>query len=405
MNHKALDRRVKRHIIASPRRVFLALQPGLEEAGEIELARMGLTGSREKEAGSLTADVKLEELWQLVITGRSFSRIYLRLDDFKAEGFAELKKKLARIPWELYIREGCEYRVKISTTRSRLHVHDRITKSLNHCLNEHFEALEGISPRFTESRESDPEIQTIIIRALDDRFTISLDAGGGALYRRGYRQNINGAPLKENIAASLLLLSGLGAEGENGITELIDPMCGSGTFSLECLSITSGLRPSPRKTYPFEYWPSFRPGRFNWLTGEIEKREKPPLKIHASDMDTKSIETAELNLTQLKGDSGREDLEWTMAESDFFTSPVPEDTKRDRALLILNPPYGRRLDIGDQTAFFRRLGERIKTEYKGILWGIIVPGMECEKALGLKWEKKYLFKNGGFPVSFLIGRS
>ncbi len=403
MNNKALDRRVKRHIIATPQKLFLALQPGLEEAGELELTRMGLKTEREKEAGSLRSEVKLEELWQIVLTGRSFSRIYLRLDEFKADGFAELKKKLARIQWELYIREGCEYRVKISTARSRLHVHDKIIKSLNHCLTEHFEALEGLSPRLTESKQKDPEIQTIIIRAVDDRFTISLDAGGGALYKRGYRQNINGAPLKENIAASLLILCGLGSDGiETG--ELIDPMCGSGTFSLEALSMTSGALRSPGTSYPFEYWPSFRPGRFNWLVQELAKKEKTALKVNASDLDSKSLETAALNLAQLKSDCARDDLHWDMGESDFFKASLSEGTDREKALLILNPPYGRRLALEDQTAFFRKLGERIKSEYRGVRWGIIVPGMECEKALGLKWDKKYLFKNGGFPVSFITGR-
>lgn len=400
MNNKALDRRIKRHIIATENKIFMAIQPGLEEAGEIELQKMNLDAKREKEPGSLTSTAKLEDLWRLVLTGRSFSRIYLRLKEFKAEGFKELKKKIESIPWELYLNEGCEYRVRITTAHSRLHVHDKIIKALHHSMSEHFIALEGRSPRLTESKEKDPTIQTVVIRAVDDHFTISLDAGGGALYERGYRQNINEAPLKENIASALLILAGIERK-----SLIIDPMCGSGTFSLEALSMTAGCLTSTKRHYPFEYWPSFRPVRYAWLIKQLKEAENKAVEVLAGDIDEKSLEAARMNLSLLEKQSGLDTSGCRIETKDFFTASDSVLKNKDSSLMILNPPYGKRLTLKDQLEFFRNIGKMLKTEYKGIDWGIIVPGLECEKALELKWEKKYLFKNGGFPVSFIIGRS
>ena len=90
--------------------------------------------------------------------------------------------------------------------------------------------------------------------------------------------------------------------------------------------------------------------------------------------------------------------------SDFFSTPCPAMEDDTDTLLILNPPYGMRLPLKDRLAFFRKLGNKIRKDYKGVRWGIIAPGGDAEKAFGLHWEKKYLFKNGGIPVSFLTGR-
>ncbi len=399
LNQKALDRRIKRHIIAGQHKLFMALQPGLEEAGEIELAALGLTPVREKEKGSLSAEASLEMLWKTALLSRSISRLYLRLDSFKTTSFKELKQKFSRINWELYLREGCSYRIRVTTRHCRLHVDDKIEKALNHSLYEYFTALEALPPAFTESKVKDPAVQTLIIRGADDHFSVSLDAGGGSLYERGYRPYINGAPLKENIAASLLILARRPAN-----TLLLDPMTGSGTFALEGLGISGGIPAAPGRIYPFEYWPSFRPGRYEWLKKGIEEMRPAGWLIRSSDLDRESLDAARGNFRVMAEHCGLHGREIQFLEEDFFTgTPLPAIENEVLPFLILNPPYGRRLPLEDQLEFFRKTGRQIMHRYKGIPWGIIVPGLECEKALGLRWEKKYIFKNGGYPVSYLLG--
>jgi len=164
INQKALDRRIKRHIIAGSHRFFTAIQPGLEEAGVMELTRLGLSPVREKEPGSLCCEGSLEMLWKTALLARSISRLYLRLDSFKTTSFKELKQKFSRIPWELYLREGSVYRIKMTTRHCRLHVDDKITKALNHCLREHFTKLGGTIPVYSDREEKNPAVPTLVMR-------------------------------------------------------------------------------------------------------------------------------------------------------------------------------------------------------------------------------------------------
>ena len=146
MNYKALDRRIKRHIIAGEHEIFTACQPGLEEAVLLELGSLGFAPERAKEPGSLTFTGKLDDLWKAALMSRSITHIALRLKNFKAEGFRELKQKFGSIPWELYLREGASCRLRISTRHCRLHVHDKIAKALQHSLTECFTEQEGQAP-------------------------------------------------------------------------------------------------------------------------------------------------------------------------------------------------------------------------------------------------------------------
>ena len=182
----------------------------------------------------------------------------------------------------------------------------------------------------------EPGIQTILIRGVNDRFSLSLDAGGGPLYDRGYRQFVNEAPLRETLAAALLNAAGL-----TDNTILIDPMCGSGTFTLEAASITAGIPAGRNRRFPFEFWPSFRPARYDWIVKKAEEALAAPCRIYASDINPDSLKAAEANW-KLLSEKGLE-ISPCFNQSDFFKEPCPvEEKERARALLILNPPYGMR---------------------------------------------------------------
>ena len=256
-------------------------------------------------------------------------------------------------------------------------------------------------PREREIKGShtEPQVQTLLIRGTDDRFTLSLDAGGGPLYDRGYRKYVTEAPLRETLAASLLLLAGLSSR-----SVLLDPMCGSGTFTLEASGLTSGAMVNRDKTFPFSHWPSFRPARYEWLKKSLIESEKPPCLCLASDRDRDSLGAAEQNWEDFRRINQWSGEDVPFRQGDFFKGTLPPLPPGAEPLLMLNPPYGLRLPLNDRLDFFRKTGQAVKKQYKGAAWGIIAPGLDAEKALGLHWEKKFLFKNGGYPVSFLTGR-
>ena len=151
MNNKALDRRVKQHILAGEHSIFIPVSPGLEEPVMKELEALGLHPEREEEPGSITAPGKMEDLWRCAYHSRCASRLYLRLLRFRAEGFREFRNKTSSFPWELYLKEGSEYRLRFSLRRCRLHVTDNIGKSLERSIRERFEEQDGRSPLLIEN--------------------------------------------------------------------------------------------------------------------------------------------------------------------------------------------------------------------------------------------------------------
>jgi len=409
MNSKALERRVKKHILAGKHTIFIPVIPGLEDTAIEELKTLNLQAEKEKEPGSLLVEGSMEDIWRIALLSRTASKLYLRLLSFKAEGFREFRNKTNSFPWELYLKEGSEYRIRFSLTHCRLHVTDNIGKSLNRSIKERFVEMKGRAPFLVEEKSSqvDASVQTILIRGVDNHFGISLDAGGGPLYDRGYRKNVTEAPLRETLAASLLLAAGI---CEN--TNIIDPMCGSGTFSLEAASITSGIPAGLKRTFPFEYWPSFRSARYKWLLNNQMKQIKMPCTLLSSDKEGDAIKAAKANWALLwqsieeKSDTKDFHLpESPFKKLDFFQSSLTAEEEEQDTLLILNPPYGMRMELKDKLNFFRMIGKKINEDYKGVRWGIIAPGLDTEKAFALHWDKKILFKNGGLPVSFLIGKS
>ena len=408
MNQKALERRLKKHIIAGRHTLYFSVIPGLEEATVKELSRFELEAVKLNDPGSLEAAGSLEQLWKAVSLAQTPSRVYLRLLSFKAGGFREFRNKTEDYPWELYLSEGCEYRLRFSLSHCRLHVTDNIGKSLKRSINERFEKQGGLVPTLIEETASHVEssVQTILIRGVDDRFQLSLDAGGGPLYDRGYRQFINEAPLRETLAASLLQIMDISDK-----TTLIDPMCGSGTFALEALVMTSQIPVYPDRRFPFEYWPSFKPSRYEWHMEQHIKKRQPACKIFSSDKDPRSLNAARANreLFQNKWNGSRYNLtikellkNWEIEEKDFLNTSF---SGVDESVLILNPPYGLRLKLENRKEFFSSLGKKIRRDYRGCRWGILVPDIGTEKFLGLKWDKKYILSNGGLKVAFLTGRS
>ena len=408
MNQKALERRIKKHILAGRHNLYFSVIPGLEEPAQKELAGLGLDIDKMEEPGSLCARAGLEDLWKVVNLAHTPSRIYLRLHNFKAEGFREFRNKTEEFPWELYLSEGCEYRLRFSLNHCRLHVTDNIGKSLKRSINERFEQMDGTPPVLIEESAAhvEPSVQTILIRGVDDRFQLSLDAGGGPLYDRGYRPFINEAPLRETLAASLLQILEIEASDT-----LLDPMCGSGTFGLEALGMTSRIPVYPDRRFPFEFWPSFKPARYEWHMEQILQQSITPCGILSSDKDALSLKAARGNREQFlsKWNASRYSLDaeallekWEIENKDFFQSPPVEG---ENLVLIINPPYGLRLKLENRKFFFKTLGDKIRKDYLSCRWGILVPDNETEKYLSLRWEKKYIFRNGGLKVGFLIGRN
>lgn len=215
--------------------------------------------------------------------------------------------------------------------------------------------------------------------------TISLDSSGESLHKRGYRLDQNEAPMSEVLAAGLIQLSDWDRQ-----SELIDPMCGSGTIAIEAAMLANGIYPgSVRKSFAFRNWRSFNSELFKQMEEEVQPVSQKPVKISASDILRRNIDIASKN-----ADEAGVGTFIDFKVSDFkLLEPVSE-----KPFLLFNPPYGERLS-SDDTNFYAMIGERLKHHYTNATVWIISTG-QCLKSIGLRPSRKISILNGSLECSF-----
>ncbi len=397
VNEKAFARRVKDHVVGKSHDFYAVVHPGFEAASRQELQDMGIASVEALGTGGVGFRAKLDDSWRVNLGAGTVSRLLLRLCHFKATGFGEFRSRLAAFPWELHIADKARTGFVISAARSRLWHEGKLEEEAAKAIAGRL-ALYDRQADFSGRAEKDPaRCQHVYIRIEENRCQVSLDSSGELLYRRGYGKFVEEAPLRETLACCVLRTAAL-----ERYRVLLDPFCGSGTFALEAGAIFSGRPVNVNRAFAFQGWPSFRPARFQHVQTELERRFKDrapsgAYKIYCSDIDEKAAASARHNL-ELAGLSRFAEVD----AADFFHLHPPTCNPAD-VLLVMNPPYGARLEKGtDIASLYRRIGDKVRRDYAGCGYAIIVPGLENEKALGLPHEKKILFHNGGIAVALLI---
>lgn len=394
---KALARRIRQHAAGKPHRFFAVVQPGFEEVALEELRGIGVAEEFSPVEGGIEFEARLDGCYRANLCSRVLTRVLMRLDRFSATHFERLRAKTAAFPWELYLSGSAPLAFSVSCSHSRLYHTGRIEEEMRGAIGERL-AHYGVELP-ADGGDDARARQTVYARFENDMCETSLDSSGAPLYRRGYKTHITQAPLRETIAAALLRASGI-----ERCDTLIDPMCGSGTFSIEAAHIWSGRRPGAERAFAFELWPAFRSAAFAHLKKTLgpdasAARPVSGKSIFCADIDPSAVETA-------SGNALRAGVEGVVVprQADFFAAgpdvPIGEGT-----LVALNPPYGGRIPRKNITSFYRRIGEIIRTRYASCAYCIIVPGIEIEKALSLPRDRKIVFMNGGIRVAAVIKRA
>ena len=211
------------------RNIFVVTAPGLEGVTAAELAGLGFPGTAE--SGGIALAASPEDLYTLNLHLRTASRILVRIAEFRARTFHELERHAARIPWNDFTDGGRPARVRVTSRKSRLYHQRAIEERVLRAIDSPAAVGED------EERVGEGE-QLFVVRFHYDRCVISADSSGALLHRRGYRQALGKAPLRETLAAAMLLSSGW-----DGRTALLDPMCGSGTIPIEAALMARGIPP------------------------------------------------------------------------------------------------------------------------------------------------------------------
>ncbi|MFH0726088.1 MAG: RNA methyltransferase [Pseudomonadota bacterium] len=383
----ALARRIKRHITGRDQVFFAITAPGLESLCKDELTAIGITEeSMRGVPGGIEFTGRLEACYRVNFYSRIATRILMRIAEFKATGFGELEKKAAAIPWELYLHPGSSIGISVSSQKSRLLHTDAIAARIDKALTSHLGSHSGMAPIAS---------QRIYVRAVSDRFTLSIDSSGASLYKRGIKTHGGSAPLRETGAAAILKLAGYSPG-----TPLVDPMCGSGTFSIEAAMMTLNLPPGWFRDFAFMGWPSFRPRQWAYLREEAKKEFvhiSPPC-ILACDMDPETCRT-------LLGCLETFDLSQAVrvACRDFLDREFIPFSPETPGLIVINPPFGRRLGTASQsTTLITAICDRLKISFAGWRFALLVPHPDIARRVSFPC-KSSPFHHGGLKLTLLTG--
>ncbi len=357
---------------------------GLEQVLADEL---GILGCKDiaiaNRAVIFTGDLKT--LYMVNYMARTALSFLVTIKEFRINSVDDLYQKSLRIDWEEYMDADKTFSVT-AVVNSRFFNHSGFAAlKLKDAVADYFRNKAGRRPNVDTS---DPEI-IINLHISNDRVTISLDSSGIPLFKRGYRQEQGIAPLNEVLAAGMLFLSGWDAK-----YDLTDPMCGSGTISVEAALISTNTPPGKfRKTFGFQKWNNYNADLFANVSETADAGIRVSLvTIHASDISEVAVNLASRNI-QNAGISSSVSLN----VADFSTLRADGD----KGFLIINPPYGERMDTDEGYTIYSMIGTTLKHSFPGHVAWIISSNNEALKHVGLKPSKKYALYNGSLECNFL----
>ncbi|HEX4893821.1 MAG TPA: class I SAM-dependent RNA methyltransferase [Hyphomicrobiaceae bacterium] len=340
--------------------IFLVAVPGLEGPLCAEARARGLKAKTVP--GGVAVKGGWPEVWRANLEIRGASRILARIDAFRASHLAQLDKRARAVPWAEVLLRDEPFRVEVTCKRSRIYHSGAAAQRIETAVREELGA------------RASPDAEVCIkARIEDDLCTIAVDTSGEPLHRRGHKQALNKAPMRETMAA--LFLRQCGFEGTEPV---VDPMCGSGTFVIEAAEIAAGLRPGRSRHFAFEKLATFDPSAWQQMR-QAGKPFKPAVRFYGSDRDAGAIRMSRENSER----AGVGDF------TTFQQCDIEELTRPDGlpGLVIANPPYGDR--IGGRSGLpqlYRSLGQVLMDRFSGWRVGLVTSEEVLARATGLPFS-------------------
>jgi len=377
-------------------RYYISCPPGLEPALATEYHQLNLSRVKTKkivnsdkdthigeEQGGMEFEGPLSHVYLANLHIRTASRVTIRLGEFIAITFAELRKKASKLDWEKYLVPGQRVMIRAVCHKSRLYHSDAVAERVQGAIDDHFS---------TSGKHVDisSEGQLILVRIVNDTCMISIDSSGELLHRRGYRQAVAKAPLRENLAAGMIISSGW-----DSLSTLIDPFCGSGTIPIEAALLARKIAPGINRAFKFFDWPCFDKASWTDVLDLAKKQIQPRApELFGFDRDTGAIEMAKANAAR----AGQKDMIQFKSQAISFLEP-PEAP----GWIITNPPYGVRVSENkDLRDLYARFGTLLQEHFKG--WHICLLSSDPRLTANLGLDnplKENKLLNGGIQVKMI----
>ncbi|QCU90750.1 bifunctional 23S rRNA (guanine(2069)-N(7))-methyltransferase RlmK/23S rRNA (guanine(2445)-N(2))-methyltransferase RlmL [Thiomicrorhabdus sediminis] len=375
---------------------FASAPGGLSELLREELIAFGAQNVKAQPRG-VSFEGDLEVVYRSCLWSRLANRIYITVLEVELDNQEDLTRQVATIDWQSHMDAFGTFAVSFSGKGM----------GIDHT---HFGALkikDGIVDYFREVSNSRPKVDTqnpelrVHGHLNRNQLTLSIDLVGYSLHQRGYREGEQvKAPLKENVAAALLMRAGWPEIAKQGGV-LYDPMCGSGTFLVEAAMMASDLAPGLEKAERMQlnFWKQHDAKLWNQLLDEAEGREAQGLRalpdIYGSDASHKSLKVAEKSISNAGYDDSIEIKQMTVEQAHRWGDWQP-------GLVICNPPYGERLgEVETVKEVYLALGKYLKNEFDGWQAALLTCNPELGMYLGLKAKRSHNFLNGPMECKLL----
>ncbi len=323
-------------------------------------------------------------LYKMNYSLRTAIRVLWKVKYIKLKTEQDLYDGVFSVPWEEYFSSS-----KTIAVNSVVN-----TPFFNNSLFVSLRVKDAIVDRFREKTGIRPDVDienpmvVINVHIHQGNVDISLDASGTPLFKRGYRLSGSLAPLNEVLAAGMIKISGW-----DGESDFVDPMCGSGTLSVEAAMIAKNIPPGVfRKSFAFQNWYNYDEELYLKIVENEMKSKEFKHKILASDISAEAIEVAEVNIKNAQLD----DI-IILEKKDFFETEGGSDT----GILIINPPYGERISIARLSEFYKKIGDKLKKSYQGYNAWVLSSNLEGLKHFGLKPGMKKDLLNGQIKCKYL----
>jgi putative N6-adenine-specific DNA methylase len=365
-----------RSTFRSEQKFFATCPRGLEKVLSEELAALGAKDLTPTEGGVGFAGA-LETAYRANLHSRVASRVLWEILSGRYRSEEDLYRAMRGIDWPALFDVRCTIRVNVSAIHSPV-------KSLE------FVALrikDAVCDRFRDEVDARPSVDTarpdvrIHVFLTERDFTAYLDTSGEALFKRGYRSDAGVAPLRENLAAGIIRLTGW-TPGE----ALLDPMCGGATLLIEAAHLALGVTPGAKRRFGFEKLKSFDAARWQALRSESQPFSGAITHLFGSDRDRAAVDAARRNARE----AGVADR-MALSQGDVLAIEPPAR----EGVLVMNPPYGVRLEEQQRLAeFYPKLGDALKQRFAGWRAYIFTSDLRLPKLIGLAPSKRTPLYNG-----------
>ena len=319
-----------------------------------------------------------ELLYKANLHLRTALKVLKPLVQFMIRDDIDLYKKVKRIDWEKYLNKNGTLAIEATVNGDYFTHAQYVALKSKDAIVDQFRENWGIRPSVDLE---DPDLR-INIHIKDRTCSVSLDSSSSSLGKRGYRQAQGLAPMSEVLAAGIIALSGWDKK-----TDLLDPMCGSGTFPIEAAMIACNIAPGRLRRFGFEHWKDFDAELLSLLKKEADDMViEPSCKIYGRDLEKRAIEISETNAIHA-GVQNYIDFK----QSDFLNS----EAHFNDGIIFINPPYGERLKEEDEIIpFYQEIGTQMKHHCEGCEAWIISSNLRALKFIGLRPSRKIRLFNG-----------